>query len=223
MQNKTAFGAIAAASATMGLLFSASPASAQTVDDFTPSCRDGGVLSYIAGPGLGSVSNSAPVPGDVVVVTSGAGSFDPGASVSVSFNGTALPGSPVVAGGDGKASISFTVPTGLADGTYVIVFRGPLNGATNVFGVCVDVAAPAAGGNEAPATPAEPVAPAAPVDEPIEGGVAIPVAAPDRPSALPFTGSVELLAVAGLGAALVAVGAGTVVVARRRRDGALSA
>ena len=217
MQNKTAFGAIAAASATMGLLFSASPASAQTVDDFTPSCEVGGVLSYIAGAGVGSVDNNAPVPGDEVIATSGDGSFDPGASVSVSFNGTALPGSPVVSGSNGSASITFTVPTGLTAGTYVIVFRGPLNGATNVVGVCVEVATAIAGGNEAPATPE------APVDEPIEGGIAIPVATPDRPSALPFTGSVELLAVAGLGAALVAVGAGTVVVARRRRDGALSA
>ena len=213
MQNRMAFGVITVASASAGLLLIASPALAQTADDFEPNCATG-VLAYAPGITSGAASDSTPEAGTTITVTSGAGTFDIGSTVTVSVRGVRVtPDS--IADGDRNATATITVPDGSV-GTFVVLFKGTLAGSPNVVGVCFEVATPIAGvGGGA----GQPVPPAGqPVGRPVtpivgDGG------GPTRPSALPFTGSVELLAVAGLGAALVTVGAGTVVVARRRRHG----
>lgn len=206
MQNKTAFGTIVAASAA-GLLLGASPASAQTAADFVPDCASG-VLAYSPGLTAGSASDAAPTAGQTIVLNSGEGSFDPGTVVTATFNGTTLSG--VTVSPTGNASVSLAIPQ--ADvGTFVVVFTGTLKGADNVVGVCFTSAAALAGNDGGPDVQPS----VAPVVQPISG---TPEAPSVRPSALPFTGSVELLTVAGLGAALLTVGAGTVVLARRRRQ-----
>ena len=216
MQNKTAFGAIVIASASAGLLMSASPALAQTANDFEPNCASG-VLAYAPGITSGTASDSTPAAGTEIIVNSGEATFDIGSTVTVSVRGFRIsPDS--VAGGDGSATAKIPVPEGSV-GTFVVLFKGPLGGKPNVVGVCFNVVTPIAGGGGGAGQPVPPaVKPVPPVGRPVTpvvgGG-----GGPARPSALPFTGSVELLAVAGLGAALVAVGAGTVVVARRRRNG----
>ncbi len=204
MQNKTAFGAITAATAA-GVLLLAAPASAQTAADFVPDCASG-VLAYAPGATAGAASNANPAPAEGIVLTSGDGSFDPGSAVTATFNGTALSPAPVVSP-TGNASVPFTVP---ADpGTYIVIFNGTLNGSPNVVGVCFTVLADIGGVVQEPVTQPSPA-----TVVPISDVVDTPAV---RPAALPFTGSVELLTVAGLGAALVAAGAGTVVLARRRR------
>ena len=213
MQNKTAFGAIVIASASAGLLMSASPALAQTANDFEPDCARG-VLAYAPGITSGAASDSTPAAGTEITVTSGEGTFDIGSTVTVSVRGFRIsPDS--VAGGDGSATATIPVPDGSV-GTFIVLFKGPLDGKPNVVGVCFNVVTPIAGGGGGAGQPVPPVVkPVVRPVTPVVGGGG----GPARPSALPFTGSVELLAVAGLGAALVAVGAGTVVVARRRRNG----
>ena len=213
MRNKSAFGAITVASASAGLLLSASPALAQTAENFEPDCATG-VLAYAPGVTSGAASDSTPTAPSTITVTSGEGTFDIGSTVTVSVRGFRIsPDS--VADGTGSATAMVPVPAGSV-GTFVVLFKGVLGGKPNVVGVCFEVATPIAGGGGGPGQPVPPAAPPVvqPVTPIIGGG-----GAPARPSALPFTGSVELLAVAGLGAALVAVGAGTVVVARRRRNG----
>lgn len=221
MNSTVTRGTLVAASAVAGLLFSAGPATAQTVDDFVPDCATG-VLAYAPGLTAGAASNANPVVGETIILTSGEGSFDPGSAVTATFNGTALSPAPVVSP-TGNASVSFTVPT-VDPGTFIVIFTGTRDGAANVVGVCFGVSADIGGAVEETAVlpevlpeeaPAPAPAPAAPVAQPIAAVEQVPA---QRPAALPFTGSVELVAVTGLGAALIAVGAGTVLLARRRRD-----
>lgn len=209
MHSKLTRGTVLAASAAAGVLLAAGPATAQTAADFVPDCASG-VLAYAPGLTAGAASNANPAVAENIVLSSGEGSFDPGSLVTATFNGTPLPEVPVV-GTNGSATVLFTVPS-LDAGTYVVIFTGSLNGAPNVVGVCFTVSAAAIGGvvEEPAVLPEESPEPAA-----------VPIAGVDeepaqRPAALPFTGSVELLAVVGLGAGLIAMGAGTVVVARRR-------
>lgn len=212
MHSKVARGTVLAASAAAGVLLVAGPASAQTAADFVPDCASG-VLAYAPGLTAGGASNASPAVGEVIVLSSGEGSFDPGSAVAATFNGTALSPAPAVSP-TGNATVSFTVPT-VDPGTFIVIFTGTLNGAPNVVGVCFAVSADIGGVVEEPVVlPEESPAAPAPVAQPISGVEQEPA---QRPAALPFTGSVELLAVVALGAGLVAVGAGTVVLARRRR------
>lgn len=214
MQHKTAFGAIAAASATAGLLLTAAPAMAQTAEDV--SC-DSGVLSYPPGLGGGTINSTAFVAGETLTATTAPGAFDPASSVVVTVADAATLGT-VTAGPDGSASIDSPLPTSLQPGTHTVLFTGVLGGEAAAVAFCITSTAagtPITGGVANPATDPDPAVPVVPADNtPISGGDE----APARPSALPFTGSSELVTVAGLGAALLLAGAGTVVVARRRRS-----
>jgi len=224
MTNKTAFGAIATAAAASTLLFTAGPATAQTAEDFVPSCATA-VLSYPLGStDAPQLTDAAPAAGTIVTVTSGIGAFDPDTRVAVTFLGEEV--GAAFADEDGFISVDVQLPASLAAGTYVVVLTGVLDDEARIVGVCVAVSEAIGGVDEEPGvveTPAPapvvvtPVKPAKPVTGVVQAPAQRPVVS-NRPAALPFTGSVELLTVVALGAGLVAAGAGTVVVARRRRQ-----
>ena len=202
--------------ATSGLLLTSLPAYAQTAEDFAPDCATG-VLSYPpGGPGAATISNSAPFAGDIVTATSPAGSFDAGSNVGLFFDSAAIPLPNVVAAADGAASSTFAVPSDATPGVHVIRFDGMRTSAASITAVCLSVQAALGGVVQEPVAGESPVA-----AQPIGGGEQLPSDGAeqpaDPPSALPFTGSPELVAVGVVGIGLVAAGAGTVVLARRRR------
>lgn len=219
MQHKTAFGAIAAVFATAGLLLSAAPASAQAVP-LTPASCDTGVLSYPpgAGPGAATTSNANPRAGQTIIASVPNASFDPRTRVVVTLDNDVATLGTVPVNGSGAARISARIPSSVQPGVHIVIFTGSRNGIEQQIGICITTTAagtPITGGVANPATNPDTAVPVVPVgNTPIGGGDE----APARPSALPFTGSAELVTVAGLGAALLIAGAGTVVVARRRRS-----
>lgn len=206
---RSALGVATAGVLAAGLLLTAPTAWAQTADDFIPDC-DTGVLSYPAGLAGGTaVSNTAPLVGESVTASSGVGTYDAGSPVGVELHPGPTDLGSVSAGEDGNAVITFAVPDTLDPGLYVIRFEGVRESVQTVIGVCVNVQPPVVLGNVVTQQPPAAVAPAAPQ--------AAPQAAPRvQPRSLPFTGSVELVTVAGIAAALVGVGAVTLVATRRR-------
>ena len=140
-----------------------------------------------------SVSDSTVVRGQSVTASTGAGAFAPGSTVTVKVLGSTYT---VTAASDGSASITFTVPDHAKPGTRHAVFTG--GGAT------VRVAFEIVAGSVEAVVVAE--------DEAVTGG-----------SALPFTGSDDVVALSVAGLTLVGAGAGFVVVARRRGSKAATA
>ena len=218
MQHKLAFGAIAAASATAGLLLGATPASAQSAADV--SCATG-VLSYPPGLEGGAINSTAFVAGESVRATTAPGAFNPNTPVVVTVD-RAVTLATVTADNAGSASVDAPLPTSLQPGPHTVLFTGTLGDTASAVAFCITstaVGTPITGGEGGPVI--NPVIPvnntpiAGGENTPITGGRQAPVA---RPSALPFTGSAELVTLAGLGAGLLVAGAGTVVLARRRRS-----
>jgi LPXTG-motif cell wall-anchored protein len=174
---KLASAAAAASLAGAAVLGMGSPAIAQT----------GSELPQQAG-----ASDSTPTPGQTVTITTGAGSFTPGSTVSFSLQGSSIAGT-AVANSLGSASFTFTVPANAAPGRYTVVASGTLAGTakTAEFQITVVAGAAASPGRGQGAT---------------------------GQSALPRTGSDQMVPLAITGIALVGAGAGIVVASRRRRE-----
>ena len=145
-----------------------------------------------------TVSDSTPVPGQTVTVTTGPGSFTPGSTVGFSIPGLNITGS-VVAGATGAATFTFTVPAGTAPGRFNAVFSGTLAGVARTVSVPFTVVAAAAAG-------------------PGRGQGASGQSAAGRGASLPRPGADQMVPLAITGIALVGVGAGIVVASRRRRE-----
>jgi len=171
------------------------PAYAQTAADCT------GVLPTASPPltTTGSLTDTTVAPGQAVSAVTGVGLFTPGSSVEFGVQPPVNVLGTVVAAANGSASANFTVPN-LDNGTYAVFFRSAAVGVTPVDdSVCV-----------LPFTSTKPTEPAV-----VQGVSTTRPAA--RPAALPFTGSDAFLPLTLGGVALVAVGAGLVVVTRKRR------
>ncbi|MGI8536877.1 MAG: hypothetical protein ACR2K2_10345, partial [Mycobacteriales bacterium] len=140
------------------------------------------------GPGI---SDSTPNRGQQVTATSGCRAFAPGQRVNFGVESTYQQLGTVTATQFGEAIATFAVPNNLENGRHDVVFTGP-----------------------------SPAGPETTVRVPftiVAGAVVVVGAAPVR-SGLPFTGSHELVVLGVAGGALVALGAGIVVVARRRPE-----
>lgn len=138
-----------------------------------------------------SISDATVVAGQRVTVNSGAGSFDANSVVTVAVLGFSAT---VTADSTGNASFTFTVPADARPGRTEVTFTGVLAGQTKTVVVPFTVVAAAAAG-------------------PGRGQ------APDRRgTALPRTGADQLVPLTIGGVALVGIGTGIVVVARRRRE-----
>ena len=175
--SSTTFGSAAAALTLAGLavLGTAGPAVAQSAECY-PSCPR-------------SISDSTPVPGQTVTVTTAAGSFAPGEAVEYGVESTYRRLGATTADASGAAGATFRIPTDLSAGAHDVVVTGSSG---DVVRVGFRVVAADRGGAEDR-------------DDDGVGG------------ALPFTGSDDLVAISSTGAALVAAGVGLVVVSRRRR------
>ncbi len=167
------------------------PAYAQAVPDCT------GVLPTASPPQTaGALSDVTVVPGQTVSATSGAGKFTPGSTVEYGVQPPVTVLGTVVVAADGSATTNVAVPD-LPNGDYTVFFRSVAAGVTPVdTGVCV-----------LPFTFTQPTA-VLPIAE------TRPAA---RPAALPFSGANGVLPLTLGGVALVAVGAGLVVVTRKRK------
>lgn len=177
------------------------PAYAQTAADCT------GVLPTASPPltTTGSLTDTTVAPGQAVSAITGVGLFTPGSTVEYGVQPPVAVLGTVVAAPDGSASANFTVPS-LPDGTYAVFFRSAAVGVTPVDdSVCV-----------LPFTSTQPAAvlPIATTKPAPQPAAPRPAA---RPAALPFTGSDAFIPLTLGGVALVAVGAGIVVVTRKRR------
>jgi len=121
--------------------------------------------------------------------SSGRGSLDPGTSGEFGVESTYQRLGSFTVNADGAAVVSFTVPNNLSNGRHDVVFLGTKNGQP------VEVRVPFT-----------------------VSGTAGAAGAGGRSGQLPRTGADQLVPLALSGAALVALGAGVVVVARRRRE-----
>lgn len=172
-------GSAAAAFTLAGLavLGTAGAAAAQTAECY-PSCPR-------------SISDSTPVPGQTVTVTTAAGSFAAGEAVEYGVESTYQRLGTTTADATGAAGATFRIPTDLDAGRHDVVFTGTSG---TVVRVGFRVVSAADDGRD---------------DRDRDGdGVG---------GALPFTGSGDIVAISSTGAALVVAGVGLVVVARRRR------
>lgn len=144
-----------------------------------------------------AISDSTPVAGQRVTVTSGSGEFTPGSEVTLTVFGRSLT---LEAAPDGSATATFVVPNGQRLGRYNAVFRGTLDGEANSVTIGFTVVgtgtrnAGNGGGNG---------------NNNGGGG--------SRDGQLPRTGS-DLVPLGATGLGLVGAGVLTVVVARRRRE-----
>ena len=93
------------------------------------------------GAGAGA-SDTTPAPGQQVTVSSGAGTFTPGSTVTVTVGGEVV--GTVTAGADGSAVITITAPT--TPGRFQVVFSGTDDGAAATESIALTVQAAAAGG-----------------------------------------------------------------------------
>lgn len=139
------------------------------------------------GAGAGA-SDPTPAPGQQVTVSSGADTFTPGSTVTVTLDGEVV--GTVTASGSGAAVVEITAPD--EPGTYQVVFTGTDDGAAATESVSITVQGAAAGGGT--------------VTNPRPGVL----------GALPRTGADAVVPIAASGIALVVAGAGAIVVARRR-------
>lgn len=148
-------------------------------------------------PGQGrGVSDGNPAPGERMSANSGRGSFDPGSRAEYGVESTYIKLGETTVNADGMAVASFELPTSLAVGQHHVVFRGIKDGAPATVRVPFTLTAAAAGG--------------------AGGGTANP--REGVLGALPRTGADAVVPMAATGIALVAVGAGVVLVARKRRQ-----
>ena len=146
--------------------------------------------------GQGQPTDSTPNRGQQIGVSTDPGSFDPGSTVNYGLDcgdGVQRGTGSTVVGSDGSADFQYTVPSDAPEGSCTLVLTGTLNGAVSVVNVEVDVQGGGTGGT---------------------GGTG----GNDNGSALPRTGSQEIVPLTAAGIALVLGGAAIVVVARRRRD-----
>lgn len=150
-----------------------------------------GGLGQGQGQGQGpGISDSTPNRGQQVTATSGCRAFAPGQRVNFGVESTYQQLGTVTSTQFGEAIATFAVPNNLENGRHDVVFTGP-----------------------SPAGPTTTVR----VPFTIEAGAVVIAGGPTR-SGLPFTGSQELVVLGVAGGALIALGAGIVVVARRRRE-----
>ena len=141
------------------------------------------------GPGI---SDDTPGRGQQVTATSGCRAFAPGQRVNFGVESTYQQLGTVTATQFGEAVATFTVPCNLENGRHSVVFTGPsAAGAETTVRVPFTV---------------------------VDGVVVCGARGAPVRSGLPLTGSQELVGLGVAGGALVALGAGIVVVARRRRE-----
>jgi LPXTG-motif cell wall-anchored protein len=132
-------------------------------------------------------------------ITTGDGECDPGTAVAVAIRGNNFSDDETTtADSDGTATIEYTVPPEAEEGDATATFTCLLDGETNTIVVAFTVVA----------------------SDSDDGGTNGGQDSDDSGTgALPRTGSDNLVALSAGGAALVALGAGMVMVARRRREG----
>lgn len=178
----------------------ASPATSPAASPATSPAPETGPAGTPQVPGVGNlletVGGLLPTAGAPLSVSSGAGTFDAGSSVEVGVQSVYTRLGTTTATASGAAAGTFTIPASLNDGNHNIVFSGLLNGQATKVSLPFTLNAAAAAAQVAAA-----------------GGTTLPLI-----GALPRTGSAEAVPIALSGIALVAVGAGLVVVARRRRS-----
>jgi LPXTG-motif cell wall-anchored protein len=141
----------------------------------------------------GSVSDSTVTTDQVLTATTPADSFAAGTPVEVGVESRYQRVGQTTAAANGSAQFTFNVPDNLAPGQHNVIFTGAgPNGAPNTVRIPFTVVRESgAGAGSGPSTAG---------------------------TALPLTGRDDLIPLAAAGAGLVVVGAGTVVVARRRRS-----
>jgi hypothetical protein len=196
--NKFSAATAAASLASVAVLGLTAPAFAQTY----PPASGGGV----------SITDTTPAPGQAVTVSVGAGTFDPGSSVTVSIPEFEISGT-VTAAANGGASFTFDVPSGAQPGSVSVSFSGTLDGASVDREISFTVDAAASGGDD---DGQDDGGGQADDDGQSAGGGQGGGGQSDRDGGLPFTGSDELVPMAITGIALVGAGAFVVAAARRR-------
>ena len=159
----------------------------------TPALAQYPVSPSPAAPGgAGTPSDTTPVPGQNITITFPSGSFTAGSTVAVTIPALGIT-TTAIANPQGGLTFSLAVPAGATPGQVRASFSGTLNGAAVVRTSSLTVVAAAA-------------------------------ASPGRGqgsagnSALPRTGSDQIVPLAIAGLALVGVGGGIVVASRRRRE-----
>ena len=142
--------------------------------------------------GNGAPSDTTPVPGQTITITFPSGSFTAGSTVTVTIPALGI-STTATANPQGGLTFSLTVPAGTRPGQATANFSGTLNGAavtrTSSFTVVAAAAANPGRGQGSAGN-----------------------------SALPRTGSDQLVPLPIAGLALVGVGGGIVVASRRRRE-----
>lgn len=199
--NTTRLTASAAAATLAGaaMLALSAPALAQTYNETTPA----------------GASDDTVVLNQSFTLTTGEGKCDPQAPTGVDIEGNGFSEARVTtADGNGEASIEFTVPQSAEPGPAAAAFSCPLNGDINTVVVPFTVVASAS------PTPAGGTSGGSRTDgsagrsaDGTAGG-----SAGGSGGQLPRTGADDVVAISLAGTALVALGAGLVVVARRRRE-----
>lgn len=152
-------------------------------------------------PGLckKGISDSAPAAGQAVRASTNPGSFDPGTRVVVGVHSTFVELGWTTADGTGAAAATVTIPADLPPGQHHLVFEGRLHGTPTEVSIPITVTRAAAGS--------------------VAHSSASRSASASR--SLPYTGG-EVAELALVGGVLVAAGAGSVVVGRRRRQGSVA-
>jgi LPXTG-motif cell wall-anchored protein len=148
---------------------------------------------YPPGENLITVSDTAPCPGDAVLVS--AKTFQAGAAVTVKLGDTVV-GTPA-AGANGVVELGISIPAGQAQGAVAVTATGPGAGGEVALTASVDVTAC----NESPAT-----------TTPASGG-----GGAGGGGDLPRTGSDGTMTLVRVGVALAALGGVLLAIASKRR------
>ncbi len=195
--NTTRLTASLAAATLAGatMLALSAPALAQTYNETTPA----------------GASDDTVVLGQSFTLTTGEGKCDPQAPVGVDIEGSGFSEARVTtADGNGEASIEFTVPQSAQPGPAAAAFSCTLNGDINTVVVPFTVV------QASSTTPAGGTSGGSRTDG--SAGASTGGSTGSSAGQLPRTGSDDVVAISLAGTALVALGAGMVVVARRRRE-----
>lgn len=171
-----------------------------------------------------AISDRTLDPGQSVTANSDSGAFDGGSPVAVGIRSTYRPLGSTTAASDGAGVATFTIPADMEPGSHTVSFSGTRNGVatTTTFPVTVSgtFGSGEVSGGSTTATNGSRTLGSGSLSSggtTSAGGGAS--AGGSTAGALPFTGD-STGQIALLGGALVAAGAGSVVVARRRRHGA---
>lgn len=186
-------GLAALSLAAVAVVGAAVPAGAQNAR--CASTGAGGNANQYAPEGQGQgVSDGTAERGQRISASSGCARFAPGRSIAFGVESVYQQLGTTTSTQFGEATATFTVPSNLENGRHSVVFTGPSTGGaeTTVRVPFTVVAGTVVGGG--------------------------PVGSSGRANALPLTGSQELVGLSVGGVALIALGIGTVVVARRRRE-----